>query len=375
MNRERRRLSWSGSVRPGRSYVTLAALQALFAVELVAYARWSPAAPTDTAAEIGLAMGMVFLAAFSYFMAPHLAPWGRDGSLAATWLAIAWVAASRPIAGGQVVLGLALLIVAVYIAYFLPRRRATVHVLLMLGAYGIALTVNPLVGNAFFGILVVTTVLAGALIVGRLRESDRLYRLLVDNSADVVYLSRRGIIQWMSPSISDVLGWDPAELVGNSSRDFWHPEDRDAAFALRDEAYDGKVGVGVFRFRSLDGHYRWVEITLKPYTDADGNSGAVGSMRDVTDRIDAEQALVASEQEYRLLAEMEAKRSQQLASLDEAKSRLFQNVSHEFRTPLTVIQGHLESVDGRLAVGLADADRDELGAALRATERLTRLVD
>lgn len=364
-----------GGVGVGRSYVTLAVIQLLIALEAIAYSVWPPTAESPVSGDRALTVLMLALAVFSYAFAPRIPRWGLDASLAATWLALAMLTATRATAQGQMVLGLALLILTVHIAYFLPQRRAFIHVALLVGAYGVALTLNPQVTGPFFGLIVVMTVLSGALIIGRLRESDRRYRLLIDNAADVVYHTRGGIVQWISPSVRDVLGWAPEDLVGKSTRDMWHPEDRDAAFALRDEAYDGKVGIGVFRFRSRDGHYVWIEITLKPYKDSTGMAGAVGSMRDVTARVEAEQALVASEQEYRLLAEMETLQVQRMAGLDEAKSRLFQNISHEFRTPLAVIHGPLQSLVCTPRTNLTEAERSELEAALRATERLQRLVD
>lgn len=375
MSTSTRRDSRVGEPHVGRSFATLTVIQILIGMEAVAYSVWPPVPTSPIAGDRTLAVLMFALAAFSYFAAPRLARWALDLSLGATWLALAALTASRETAQGQIILGLAMLVLAVYIAYFLPPRRAFVHVALLVGAYGVALTLNPQITGPFFGLIVVLTVLSGALIIGRLRESDRKYRLLVDNAADVVYHTRDGIVQWISPSVTDVLGWAPEDLIGKSTRDKWHPDDRDAAFALRDEAYDGKIGIGVFRFQSMDGHYVWIEITLRPYKDPTGLGGAVGSMRDVSARVEAEQALVASEQQYRLLAEMEAQHSQRLEALDEAKSRLFQNISHELRTPLAVIHGPLESLSRSPRLDLTLGERRELEAALRASERLHRLVD
>lgn len=375
MSTSTRRKALLGEPHVGRSFATLAVIQILIGLEAVAYAVWPRVAESPVVGDWTLAVLMFALAAFSYLVAPRLPRWSLDLSLAVTWLALAALTASRATAQGQIILGLALLVLAVYIAYFLPPRRAFVHVALLVGAYGVALTLNPQITGPFFGLIVVLTLLSGALIIGRLRESDRRYRLLIDNAADVVYHTHSGIVQWISPSVTDVLGWTPEDLIGKSTRDKWHPDDRDAAFALRDEAYDGKIGVGVFRFQSLDGHYVWIEITLRPYKDPTGLGGAVGSMRDVTARVEAEQALVASEQQYRLLAEMEANHSQKLEALDEAKSRLFQNISHEFRTPLAVIHGPLESLSRSPRLDLTRDERRELEGALRATERLQRLVD
>ncbi|MFE5210343.1 SpoIIE family protein phosphatase [Streptomyces sp. NPDC056600] len=68
------------------------------------------------------------------------------------------------------------------------------------------------------------------------------------------------------------------------------------------------------------------------------------------------------------------RRAEELAELDEAKTAFFSNVSHEFRTPLTLIMGPLEELRSRLS----DADpsvRDELDVAHRNGLRMGRLVN
>jgi signal transduction histidine kinase/DNA-binding response OmpR family regulator/ligand-binding sensor domain-containing protein len=65
----------------------------------------------------------------------------------------------------------------------------------------------------------------------------------------------------------------------------------------------------------------------------------------------------------------------QLRSLDEAKSRFFANVSHEFRTPLSLIMGPLEDLrDGRSGA-LNDTARRKLGTILANSQRLSQLVE
>ncbi|HVN19515.1 MAG TPA: PAS domain S-box protein [Dongiaceae bacterium] len=72
--------------------------------------------------------------------------------------------------------------------------------------------------------------------------------------------------------------------------------------------------------------------------------------------------------------EEERKRSEALAELDRAKTLFFSNVSHEFRTPLTLMLGPLEdtlSAHGRLA----SEDRERLELAHRNSLRLLKLVN
>ncbi|CCQ14517.1 Sensor protein [Rhodococcus sp. AW25M09] len=73
--------------------------------------------------------------------------------------------------------------------------------------------------------------------------------------------------------------------------------------------------------------------------------------------------------------EMERRRVAALAEADEAKTRLLENVGHEFRTPLTLLAGPLESVRESTTSTLSDSDRDSLDVVHRASTRLRRLVD
>jgi signal transduction histidine kinase len=70
--------------------------------------------------------------------------------------------------------------------------------------------------------------------------------------------------------------------------------------------------------------------------------------------------------------EHEKKRAEELAELDRAKTTFFSNVSHEFRTPLTLILGPLEDA---LETNLAPAERDRLERAHRNALRLQKLVN
>ena len=72
--------------------------------------------------------------------------------------------------------------------------------------------------------------------------------------------------------------------------------------------------------------------------------------------------------------EQERRRAQELAELDRAKTAFFSNVSHEFRTPLTLLLGPAEEA---LAAGetLAPAERERWTLVRRNARRLAKLVN
>ncbi|MGE5492527.1 MAG: ATP-binding protein [Actinomycetota bacterium] len=73
--------------------------------------------------------------------------------------------------------------------------------------------------------------------------------------------------------------------------------------------------------------------------------------------------------------EEERKRAEALAEIDRAKTVFFNNVSHEFRTPLTLMTGPLEEVINNPAGNLEEGERHLLETAHRNVLRLLKLVN
>ncbi len=135
-------------------------------------------------------------------------------------------------------------------------------------------------------------------------RSERRYRLLAENSSDVVLLTDLDMLfTWVSPSITQTTGWDPADLVGSPQRDYIHPEDLDrldAEFAANSEA-----GLeSDFRFRCASGAYRWMSGVARWATDDGGIVvGLVVGLRDIDKQVQTQHELAEREDRYRLLSD------------------------------------------------------------------------
>lgn len=73
--------------------------------------------------------------------------------------------------------------------------------------------------------------------------------------------------------------------------------------------------------------------------------------------------------------EEERKRAQALAEIDRAKTAFFSNVSHEFRTPLTLMLGPLHDLLSRSQTHLSSTAKEQLELVSRNGARLLRLVN
>jgi PAS domain S-box-containing protein len=73
--------------------------------------------------------------------------------------------------------------------------------------------------------------------------------------------------------------------------------------------------------------------------------------------------------------EAERRRAEALAEIDRAKTAFFSNVSHEFRTPLTLMLGPLQDLLGQSDSHLSPSAKEQLALASRNGARLLRLVN
>lgn len=131
-------------------------------------------------------------------------------------------------------------------------------------------------------------------LAAKLRESERNYRLLADNSRDlVVRMQADGQRLYVSPAVKEVLGWEPGELAEPRS-ELVHPDDRARlADALKALLSTGKATAVVYRMLHKDGHYVWIEALARRVQAAQPDRPAeiVYTGRDISKRVLAEQAL------------------------------------------------------------------------------------
>ncbi len=146
-----------------------------------------------------------------------------------------------------------------------------------------------------------------------LRDSERHYRFLADNTTDVIWVTDMNLKpSYLSPSITNLTGYSVDEAMSGTLETRLTPASTEAASeAFADALTREKQKPGSTKSRTIelelkhkDGSTVWVDTTVSFMRDSEGRAiGILGAMRDITQRKKAEDALTQSETKYKSLFE------------------------------------------------------------------------
>lgn len=135
-----------------------------------------------------------------------------------------------------------------------------------------------------------------------LRESEALYRALVHNCRDGVFLIQRGRLLFINEALAEMLGYAPAELMGRAYMELVHPDDAAVQAERRKLREDGSLDVQRYVIRLL--HRDGRVLSFEVHADAlmyHGEIASTGVMRDITAEQRQRTALQEAEARYREL--------------------------------------------------------------------------
>lgn len=190
----------------------------------------------------------------------------------------------------------------------------------------------------------------------RLHEEQEFVRRLIASFPDMIaVLDRQGNFTYVSQRVSDVMGQEPQDYVGQALGARMADEDRDKALEKFRSLVLGKEPNVQMEFRSkhATGEWRTLRASASPLFDTEGNiTGVVASARDVTDAKQIEQQLLQKEK---------------LASM----GQMMAGVAHELNNPLTAILGVSDLLRERAT---DDATRRHVEIVLNQARRAAAII-
>jgi PAS domain S-box-containing protein len=198
-----------------------------------------------------------------------------------------------------------------------------------------------------------------------IERNRKRFQAMIEHASDAVIIAnpRSGEALYASPSVSRVVGSSPAEVIGGTSRDFFHPEDRERERKLLRGVMErpGAVATTEIRVRHKDGSWVWVEATFSNLVEDPAVGAIVMNFRDITERKLAEAERGRLEQRLRQSAKMEA------------VGRLAGGIAHDFNNILGGILGYAEMLVESAPEG--SRERRYAQNVLTAANRASALVE
>lgn len=169
----------------------------------------------------------------------------------------------------------------------------------------------------------------------QLNEAKNMYRLLADNTVDLVCLHNLDTtFEYISPSIMKLMGYTPEELIGQFPMQYVHPKDLEliqhSFTSFISESEDENAYVEA-RFRNKKGDYVWFEIKATIVKENGKPVSFQTSARNITQQKEVQYAM--------------KKALAQERELNELRTNLVSTISHEFRTPMTTIRTSAELIE------------------------------
>lgn len=181
-------------------------------------------------------------------------------------------------------------------------------------------------------------------------ETRAWYQTILQHSSDYVMIADgNGTVQYVTPPIERVMGYEPKEIIGAGSFDFVHEDDiADAMDTLSEIATQPDREQTVeFRAQHDDGSWRWLEVRGRNFLDHPVIEGVLVNVRDITQRKEREREL-----------------ERQKIRLEDLTSFL----SHD-------LQNQLNLLNGRLDMATTDHESEQLTKASETATRMAEMID
>jgi PAS domain S-box-containing protein len=148
-----------------------------------------------------------------------------------------------------------------------------------------------------------------------LRRHEERFRLLIENASDIItVLDRHGAIRYGSPSVTNVLGYNPKELIGENAFALVHPDDVPGVLQTFTHVLEapGMTQSVEFRFRHKDGSWRFLESIGSHFQAESGEAAIVVNSRCISERKQVEQSLAERSRRLEVIRSISAEITREL---------------------------------------------------------------
>ena len=140
-----------------------------------------------------------------------------------------------------------------------------------------------------------------------LQKSELFYRNLISNSLDgIIMTNAEGVITYSGPSVTQVSGFKPEDLLGRNILEFLHPDDKTQALQAFTMEVSREARGNYFEFRILStrGHWIWMSLRAHNLLNDPVFKSMVIYFSDITEQRKLSQQLIDQEiQKQKLLTE------------------------------------------------------------------------
>jgi PAS domain S-box-containing protein len=242
-------------------------------------------------------------------------------------------------------------------------------------------------GNVTHFVAVKEDITGRKMLEARLERQRAEHETILNSIGDgVLWLDADGFIKYENPAAAKMLGYEVAELIGQPAHTTMHHSQADGSAypqaecpnyaTLRDRAPRHVVNEVFWR---KDGRSFDVEYNCTPVIDRDGRpGGTVVTFADTTER---KRARAERDNLERMLAEHKVNEERSRLALEheqkssQIKDRFVSMVSHEFRTPLSIINTAAELLDGYLDKMTGEERFEHLKEIQGSVERMTQMMN
>ena len=213
-----------------------------------------------------------------------------------------------------------------------------------------------------------------------LRASEHRFRSLAETASDaIVTIDERSTIEYANPAVERLFGYQPEELIGRKLTQLMPERMRaghDAGIARYLRTSERKIPWAGMQLPALhkSGREFPVEISFSEY--ATGEKRAfTGFMRDISERVQQQQALEEATAELEVTVEELQERTAEAEAAARVKTDFLAAMSHELRTPLQAVIGYAGLLEADIHGPLNDDQRSAMQRIHASATHLLGLID